>query len=215
VSTIRVVLADDHALVLEGLRSMIDAEPDMEVVSVAGDGEALVAAIRRERPDVAVVDIEMPAVNGLRSLERIREEQLAVRVLVLTAYSDGATLRAALDGGADGFAVKTDPPRHTIDAIRNVHRGQLAFPIAARRWLTGQQPAGSSAELTDRERQVLHHVAEGLTNLEIASRLRVSDSTIKFHLQNIYLKLGVSNRTEAAAHYLKHSRSGPDAGPRG
>jgi DNA-binding NarL/FixJ family response regulator len=208
VSGITVVLADDHALVLEGLRSMIDAEPDMHVVAVVGDGESLIAAIRRERPDVAVVDIEMPEMNGLRCLERIRAENLPVRVLVLTAYSDGATLRAALDGGADGFALKTEPPRHTIDAIRHVHRGQLAFPIAARRWLTRQEPTGPPSELTEREREVLQLVAEGLTNQEMARRLRVSDSTIKFHLQNVYLKLGVSNRTEAAAHFLRN-RPGP------
>lgn len=213
--TIRVVLADDHALVLEGLRALIDAEPDMEVVAVVGDGESLVAAIRRERPDIAVVDIEMPEMNGLVCLKRIREEKLKVGVLVLTAYSDGATLRSALDGGADGFAAKTEPPRHTIDAIRHVHRGQLAFPIAARRWLTGQHEPGPAGELTERERQVLQLAAEGLSNMEMASRLRVSESTVKFHLQNIYLKLGVSNRTEAAAYYLKQNRPGQDARPRG
>ena len=113
-------------------------------------------------------------------------------------------MRAALDGGADGYALKTDPPRNTVDAVRQVHRGQLVFPIAAKRWLLGGKSASSDPrQLTEREESVLALLAEGATNAEIARRLRVSENTVKFHLQNLYMKLSVGNRTEAVAVYLR------------
>ena len=207
---IRVVLADDHALVLEGLRSLLAAESDMEVVAVVDTGDALVDAIRRHAPDVAVLDLELgpSGGGGLECLARIRRERLPVRVLVLTAYGDGGTMRAALEGEADGYALKTEPPRQTVDAIRGVHRGHLVFPNAAKRWLLGRAGA-SGAELTERERAVLALVAEGAGNAQVARRLRVTENTVKFHLQNVYRKLGVANRTEAAAAFLK------ERGPRG
>ena len=180
----------------------------MEVVAVAATGDALVEAIRRHAPDVAVLDLEMGASGGLECLARIRRERLPVRVLVLTAYGDGATMRAALEGEADGYALKTEPPRQTVDAIRGVYRGHLVFPTAAKRWLLGGA-AAAGAELTERERAVLALVAEGVANAQVAARLRVSENTVKFHLQNVYRKLGVANRTEAAAAFLR------ERGPRG
>ncbi|MFQ5889789.1 MAG: response regulator [Gemmatimonadota bacterium] len=200
---IRVVLADDHELVLEGLRSLLDAESDIEVVATATTGQALMEAVRAHRPDVAVVDLVLGEPDGLACLERIRSEGHPVRVLVLTAYSDGESMRAALEGGADGYALKTEPPQQTVTSIRQVQAGQLVFPLAAKRWLLGGSAPAGSGQLTDREREVLALVAEGLTNAQIARRLRVSGNTVKFHLQNLYMKLGVSNRTEAAARYLK------------
>ncbi|HEV2145942.1 MAG TPA: response regulator transcription factor [Longimicrobiaceae bacterium] len=134
-STIRIVLADDHELVLEGLRSLIEAEGDLQVVATATTGEQLLEAVRRHAPDVAVLDLEMGELGGLRCLELIRERHPRVRVLVLTAYSDGESMRAALEGGAAGFALKTEPPQQTVASIRQVHRGHLVFPLAARRWL--------------------------------------------------------------------------------
>lgn len=200
---IRILLADDHALLLEGLRSMLDAEPDLRVVAVASSGEQALDLVRREKPDVVVLDIELDGLNGLAVLQRIRSEGIPVRVLVLTAYSDGASVRGALEGGADGFALKTEPPQQTIASIRQVHRGQLVFPDAAKRWLLGRTSAADPDKLTDREAAVLVLLAEGVTNAEIARQLRVSENTVKFHLQNLYTKLGVSNRTEAAAHFLR------------
>jgi DNA-binding NarL/FixJ family response regulator len=199
---IRVVLADDHELVLEGLRSLLDAEPDMQVVATAKNGEQLLAAVRRHTPDVVVLDLEMGAMSGTACLERIRAEQLPVKVMMLTAYGDGESMRAALEGGADGYALKTDPPQQTVTSIRQVHHGQFLFPLAAKRWLLGKSSA-SSGDLTERERAILALVAEGATNAQIARRLRVSENTVKFHLQNVYMKLGASNRTEAAAVFLK------------
>ena len=200
---IRVVLADDHELVLEGLRALLSAERDIEVVATTTSGEQLVELVRRHRPDVAVLDLEMGTMSGLACLQKIRAEKLPVRVLVLTAYNDGASSRAALEGGADGFALKTEPPQQTVSSVRQVVRGQLVFPAAAKRWLLGREATPEAEKLTEREQAVLAHVAEGVTNAEIARQLRVSENTVKFHLQNLYLKLGVSNRTEAAAHFLR------------
>ncbi len=200
---IRVLLADDHEPVLEGLRSLLEAEGDMQVTGTATTAEQLLGALTRQSPDVVVLDLELPTLGGLECLRRIRAEQRPVRVLVLTAYSDGASMRAALEGGADGYALKTEPPQATVSSIRQVCRGQLVFPLAAKRWLLGRAAPPDSAQLTERERETLALVAEGKTNAQIARRLRVSENTVKFHLQNLYLKLGVTNRTEAAALFLK------------
>ena len=206
---IRIVLADDHELVLEGLRSLIEAEPDMRVLATATSGAQLMDAVRRHLPDVVVLDLEMGEPGGLACLEEIRERHPRVRVLVLTAYSDGESMRASLEGGALGFALKTEPPQQTVASIRQVHRGHLVFPLAARRWLLGTQRAAEPAsQATPKEMEILALVAEGLTNAQIARRLRVSDNTVKFHLQNLYLKLGVRNRTEAAAWFLRERRTG-------
>lgn len=200
---IRVLLVDDHHLVLEGLRSMLEAQDDMEVVGTATSGAEVVDAIRRFKPDVVALDLEMQPVGGLAALEQIRGASLPVKVLVLTAYGDGGSMRAALERGADGYALKTESPRQTLESIRQVHQGHVVFPQAAKRWLMGGQAPRDGNRLTERERAVLAHVAEGVSNAEIAARLRVSENTVKFHLQNVFLKLGVNNRTEAAARYLR------------
>lgn len=199
---LRVALADDHELVLEGLRGLLAHEPDMEVVGTATDGASLLSAIERLRPDVVVLDLQMPAPDGASCLAEIRRRGLPVRVLVLTAFGDGESIQSALEGGADGFALKTAPPRQTIEAIRQVGQGYLVFPPAARKWLRGHWRDPGPA-LSEREWEVLELVARGYTNVQIAEALRLSDNTVKFHLQNIYQKLGVSNRTEAAGYYFR------------
>jgi DNA-binding NarL/FixJ family response regulator len=199
---IRIVLADDHALLLEGLASLIGAERDLRVIATASDGERLLEAIRRFKPDVAVVDIKMPYMDGPTCIRRIRTEGLTVRVVVLSALSDAPAIRDAIEAGADGFVLKTDPPQATLAAIRQVFAGQLVFPQGARRWLT-QQPQADA--LSERESAVLTLLAEGKSNADIARALRMSENTVKFHLRNLYSKLGVSNRTEAAARYHRRS----------
>src|SRR5574341_1127610 len=197
---IRIVLADDHALVLEGLRALIAAESDLRVVATATDGERLLDAMRRFRPDVVVLDLQMPYIDGPTCLQRIRAEGLPVRVLVLSAFGDAHSMRAVVESGADGFALKTDPPHMTLTAIRQVAAGQMVFPQAARRWLVPRSAAGPNA-LTEREAAVLALVAEGKSNAQIAAALNLSENTIKFHLRNLFAKLGVANRTEATAKY--------------
>lgn len=204
---IRLALADDHELVLEGLRGLLANEPDMDVVATATDGASLLSAIERLRPDVVVLDLQMPAPDGASCLAEIRRRGLPVRVLVLTAFGDGESIQSALEGGADGFALKTAPLRQTIEAIRQVGQGYLVFPPAARKWLRGHQHDHGPG-LSAREKEALELVAQGLTNTQIAETLSVSENTVKFHLQNIFQKLGVSNRTEAAAYYLRRRGAG-------
>jgi len=196
---IRIVLADDHPLVVEGLSALLSSQPDMRVVATATDGERLLEAIERFHPDVIVMDLQMPYMGGVSCLRHIRARELPVRVLVLSAFGDADSLRAAIEAGADGFVLKTESPQHTIIAVRQIAEGQLVFPQAARRWL-GMAPDDTSA-LTEREEEILKLLAEGLSNAQIGARLHLSENTIKFHLRNIYAKLGVSNRTEAALKY--------------
>ena len=201
---LRIVLADDHQLVLEGLRGLLAAEPDIEIVATVTDGNALLAAIEQYQPDVAVLDLQMPGLDGVNCLAEIRRRNLPVRVLILTAFSDGESIQSALEGGADGLALKTAPPRQTIDAIRQVGQGTMVFPPAARKWLQGhRQPQEPTPDLSIREWEVLELVAKGLTNPQIAEALSVSENTVKFHLQNIFQKLNVNNRTEAAGVYFR------------
>lgn len=197
---IRIVLADDHALVLEGLRALLSAEPDLRVIATATDGERLLDAIRRFQPDVAAMDLQMPYMDGLTCLRHIRTENLPVRVLVISAFGDAQSMRAAVEGGADGFALKTDSPQMTIAAIRQVAAGKMVFPEAVRRWLVNTSIHDPNA-LTEREEAVLALLAEGKSNSQIGAALSLSENTIKFHLRNLYNKLGVTNRTEAAAKY--------------
>lgn len=203
--SIRVILADDHALVLEGLRSLLGSEEDIAVLATATDGERLLDAVNRFLPDVVVTDIQMPYMDGVTGLEKIRRVYPETRILVLTAYSDPETMRAVLQSGADGLLFKTDPPEQTIRAIRQVMEGQLVFPAAARRWMF--QPAAETAvpTLSEREDEVLAAVSEGLTNIQVAERLHISENTVKFHLQNIYQRLNVTNRTEASRWYLQRA----------
>jgi DNA-binding NarL/FixJ family response regulator len=201
---IRVLLADDHAIVLEGLRALLEGDTEIQVAAWTTDGMEVVKLVRQHRPDVVVLDLELTSVKGTEVIGALRELPAPPKVLVLTAYNDGESLRSALDAGADGLALKTESPRQTLTAIRQVHAGQLVFPQAARRWIDGRG-GGTPRGLTPREREVWALVAAGLTNPEIATRLGLSDNTVKFHVQHLFTKLGVKNRTEAALKYA-HGR---------
>lgn len=201
---IRVVLADDHALVTEGLKSLIDRQGDMQVVQVVQDGGELLAYLDGHGAvDVVVLDLQMPY-GGLKALAEIRRCAHPIRVLILTAFSDGESIQAALQLEAEGFALKTESPMQTIDAIRQVAQGRLVFPRAAQRWLISQAKCGPS--LSTREEEVLDLLARGLPNAEIAAELNVSENTVRFHLKNIYEKLNVTNRTEAVAWHFQQKQ---------
>ncbi len=204
---IRIILADDHALVVEGLRGLLEQIPDFRVVATAQNGDELVGLLEEHPADVLVLDLQMP-VHGLTALAQIRERGIGVRVLVLTAFSDGESIQAALELAADGFALKTESPIQTIEAIRQVAQGRLLFPRSAQRWLAGHRDEATpeSDKLSSRESETLSYIAKGYTNPEIAAALSISENTVRFHLKNIYEKLGVANRTEAAAWHFKYSK---------
>lgn len=204
VALIRVILADDHALVTEGLKSLIDRQGDMQVVQVVQDGGELLAYLADHGDvDVVVLDLQMPY-GGLKALAEIRRCAHPVRILILTAFSDGESIQAALQLDAEGFALKTESPMQTIDAIRQVAQGRLVFPRAAQRWMMSQAKRGPS--LSTREEEVLDLLARGLPNAELATALNVSENTVRFHLKNIYEKLNVTNRTEAVAWHFQQKR---------
>jgi NarL family two-component system response regulator LiaR len=210
-SVIRVILADDHELVLDGLKLHLADTDDIEVIAAVDNGADLLAAIEIHRPDVVVMDLHMPSMDGFTVLKHIRSRPLPVRVLVLTALADGESLQRAIELEADGIVLKTEPPRQTVDAIRQVMAGQVIYPRAVHNWLlrraSRQQVSystGPSDVLSDREQEVLKLIAQGKTNQEIAAELLLSANTVKYHLQNIYRKLQVNNRTEAARIYLQN-----------
>ncbi|MCB0209187.1 MAG: response regulator transcription factor [Anaerolineae bacterium] len=206
---IRVILADDHALVLDGLKLHLADTGDIEVVATAHNGKSLLAAIEEHQPDVVITDLMMAGMDGFAALEQIRQHNLPVRVLVLTAMADGQSLQRAVELEADGIVLKTEPSRQMIDAIRRVAGGQIVYPRAVHNWLLRRAGRQNVVEvdpthtLSDREREVLAHIAQGKTNHEIASSLHLSENTIKYYLKNVYQKLQVNNRTEAARIYLK------------
>lgn len=211
--TIRVLLADDHAIVLEGLKALVDGERDMKVVGATTDGAKVLELVDHVAPDVVLLDLELSGIRGTDILTSLRARATSPKVLVLTAYHDGESIRSALDAGADGLALKTEPPQQTIAAIRQVCAGQLVFPQAARRWLDerrngagGGRVSGGRGDLTGREREVWALIADGLPNHAIAKRLGLSANTVKFHVQHLFSKLGVKNRTEAALRFA-HMRS--------
>lgn len=207
---IRVVLADDHSLVLDGLKQHLADTEDIEVVAAVTDGAALLLALEAYRPDVAVTDLVMGGMDGFTALAQIRQRGLPVRVLVLTALADGESLQRAIELEADGIVLKTEPPRQTVEAIRQVAAGQVVYPRAVHNWLvrraSRQQPADAlrhSDELSEREQEILVLIAEGKPNQEIAATLHLSENTIKYYLKSIYRKLQIANRTEAARVYLE------------
>jgi len=200
--TIKVLLADDHALVREGTRRLLEAEPDIRVVAEAGDGAEAVAQAEQTRPDVVIMDIAMPGVSGLEATRQIKVRQPGVAVLALTAYDDEQYVLALLDAGAAGFLLKDVRGNELAAAIRAVHRGESVLQprIAQRalmRAISRRSPIPSPPPLSDREMEVLREAARGLPNKDIARRLNLSVRTIHTHLGNAFNKLGVGSRTEA------------------
>lgn len=205
---IRVVLADDHAVVRKGTREFLEEGGDIAVVAEAADGEEAKALIRQHRPDVAVLDIRMPGATGIEIARWVREQQLPVGVLILTAYDDDPFVLAALQAGANGYALKTAEADEIVAAVRAVCEGQSALDAAIARKLMARldsalQPGSLVEALTPREIEVLALAARGLTNRAIGRQLDISDRTVQGHLANIYAKLHVNSRTEAVTRGLQ------------
>lgn len=201
--SIRVVIADDHAVVRQGLKTFLELQDDIEVVGDVADGEAAVAAVEREAPDVVLMDLVMPGVDGVEAIRRIREGRPQARVLVLSSFLDDERLFPAVRAGAAGYLLKDVEPRELVKAIRTVHGGEaLLHPAVAARLMdefaAGPAPEPSTDGLTEREREVLALIARGLPNKLIARDLSISEKTVKAHVSSILGKLGVSDRTQAA-----------------
>ncbi len=192
----RVLLADDHALLRMGLKALIDVQRDMAVVGEAEDGEAAVAAAARLTPDVVVMDLAMPALDGAEATRRILGERPETRVIILTAFADSADVGRALAYGACGAQMKGGPAEGLLAAIRIVRDGGEAVHPEIRR-MVAETP--KPIELTDRQKEILSAVARGFTTADIAGLLGISQSAVKQHMAHICERLGASNRSEAAA----------------
>jgi two-component system NarL family response regulator len=191
---IRVLVADDHPIVRAGLATVVSQQLGLELVGEAADGAEAVAIVRDRRPDVVLMDLRMPRMDGVTAIRRIKAEFPDVRVLALTTYEGDADIYRALEAGARGYLTKDMLLTEVLSAIRAVHRGErvIPTPIAAR--LAEFTPR---VDLTERETEVVRLVARGLSNREIAGVIGRSDETVKLHLKNIFSKLGVADRTEA------------------
>jgi DNA-binding NarL/FixJ family response regulator len=207
--TIRVIVVDDQAMVRSGFRSLLAGEPDLDVVAEAEDGETAVALVRRHVPDVVLMDIRMPVLDGLAATRRLVGSGVASRILILTTFDLDEYVFEALRAGASGFLLKDATAEELTAAIRTLAAGEaLLDPSVTRRVidtfarLAPRAPRNDAANrrLTDRETQVLRLVARGLSNAEIARRLVVSDATAKTHVSNVLTKLGLRDRVHAVIH---------------
>jgi NarL family two-component system response regulator LiaR len=208
---IRVMLAEDHVVVREGTREIIQHEDDMEVVGEAGDGEEAVVLAPRVKPDVIIMDVNMPKLNGIEATKQIKAIMPKVAVLVLTAYDNDQYVSALLEAGAAGYLLKNIKGRELIEAVRAVNAGEsVLHPKIARKVLNrfaiyGTKPEGEPIVniLSERELEVLKLAAKGLSNRDIAEQLFLSIRTVQAHLGNIFNKLDVGSRTEAILYGLK------------
>jgi len=206
--SIRVLIADDHAVVRQGLRTFLELQDDIEVVQDVADGEAAVAAAETETPDVVLMDLVMPGVDGVEAIRRIRERRPQARVLVLSSFLDDERLFPAVRAGAAGYLLKDVEPGELVRAIRTVHGGEaLLHPAVAARLMdefANAAPADPDLDaLTGREREVLALVARGLPNKLIARELSISEKTVKAHVSSILGKLGLTDRTQAALYAVR------------
>lgn len=221
---IHILVVDDHAIVREGLRALIEGKPGLEVAGEASNGEEAVRQARLLQPDVILMDLVMPVKDGLTAIREIKMLMPEARILVLTSFADDEQVFAAVRGGALGYLLKDSTPTELVEAIHSVFHGQPSLtPSVARKLLVGSQQAGSGVQdrphrpataepptspqpnnqLTDREIEVLRLVAKGLSNQDIAGLMVVGEGTVRFHVSNILAKLQLENRTQAVLYALR------------
>lgn len=218
--SIRIIIADDHALLREGIRNVLQLENDLEVIGEAADGEEALQKVEELQPDVLLLDINMPKMNGLEVTRRLRECQAAVKVIVLTIHDDEQYVVEVIRSGAAGYLLKDIEPGMLVKAIHSVHQGEsFIYPTLAKKLFVELKRKeernqirnravsinGRREErLTYREIEVLQLICKGMSNQEIAQRLFLSEKTVKNHLTNIFRKIGVTDRTQAALYALRH-----------
>lgn len=208
---IRIVVADDHPVVRDGLRGMLEGQPDLRVVGEAADGLAAVAEVARHGPDVVLMDLRMPRLDGTKAIAQIRAEHPTVRVLVLTTYDTDHDIVRAVEAGAVGVLLKDAPREELFRAVRAVARGEAVLAPAITARLLGRFREPTPEVPTERELEVLALVARGLTNRAIGRRLAISEATVKTHLVHVFGKLAVTDRTAAVTVALERGliRLGP------
>jgi DNA-binding NarL/FixJ family response regulator len=202
---IRVLLAEDHAVVRTGLLQLLGGIDEIEVVAAATGGEEAVALAAEHRPDVVLMDLEMPGIDGIEATRRIRSVHPEINVVVLTAFSDRGRILDAIDAGAVGYLLKDAEPDELIRGLQAAARGESPLaPKAAQALVAARAEHRTEHDLTPREREVLALLADGLPNKLIARRLEISEKTVKAHLTNIFQRIGVTDRTQAALWAERH-----------
>ena len=207
---IRVLLAEDHTLVRQGLEQLLGAAPDIEIVGAAVDGEQAISLTAEYDPDVVLMDLEMPNLDGIRATEAIGDGGSQARIVILTSFSDRERILDALDAGAIGYMLKDADPEELLRGVRAAARGDSPLdPKAASAIVSARRQGRSADDLSDRQRAVLALVASGKQNKHIARELDISEKTVKAHLTAIYQILGVTDRTQAALWAQRHHVSAP------
>lgn len=212
---IRLVIADDHALLRQGIKNVLELEPDFQVIGEAGDGEEAIKRTAELKPDILLLDINMPRMNGLEVTRKLRDSRSSVKVVILTIHDDESYVLEVVKAGAAGYLLKDIEPGMLIKAIRTVYEGEsFIYPTLAKK-LFGQIARGEEKKavlsqrrgeerLTEREIEVLQLIAQGMSNQEIANKLYLSEKTVKNHLTNIFRKINVTDRTQAVLYAIKH-----------
>jgi DNA-binding NarL/FixJ family response regulator len=199
----RVLIADDHRLILEGIRRALQEADDIEIVGEAQTGSEVLPLVARTKPDIAMLDLRMPGMDGLTCLDRIRARHPGVKVIILSVSIDPELIRTVLSRGASAYIVKSVNPSDLPSALRQVLAGTF-FSVAGLPEASAESAAVKEAGLTERELVILKAVAQGMSNDAIAKQLWIAQQTVKFHLTNIYRKLAVANRTEATRYAYQH-----------
>ena len=212
--TIRILIADDHTVVAEGLKHLIEAQPDLQVVAIVGDGREAVRIAKESAPEVVLMDLSMPHMDGVEATRAIVASGSPSKVVVLTSFSDRDRILDALDAGAIGYLLKDTEPDELLRGVRAAAKGDWPLDPRAARLLLGEgSPRPTSPRLSEREAEVLALVADGLSNKLVARRLGITERTVKAHLTRIFEQLDVTDRTQAALwaerHGLKRARAQP------
>lgn len=202
---IRVLLADDHGLMREGLGRLLASVPDIEVVAAAADGAEAIRLAKEHRPDVILMDLRMPGMDGSEATRLLLEDDPAMQVVILTSFSERDTILSALDAGAIGYLLKDAEPDELIRGVRAAAHGESPLAPKAARELLGSRGSTPAPQLTDREREVLELVTHGLSNKLIARELGITERTVKAHLTTVFQRIGVSDRVQAAMWARDHN----------